>query len=240
MELTPEMEIALQKKLQEIIQHYDEVLTSVDENAQHTEGRAYGGVLRSSKGKLQEDITEELARIAWQFVGGDPNSLDINSQKISIPIQHDYISRIANQEVKQHILENIKDYVYGLSVDKHVFIDGEFVIGIECKAYAENAMIKRILIDFDLLKTQYPNLSCYLFQLESQLGGDYQQLTTPTYGSRPTHTIQSYFSCDLQIITLLEGARKVTRPIHKYFKPLKIEVLRNVVNILAKDMEQFL
>ena len=33
-------------------------------------------------------------------------------------------------------------------------------------------MIKRILIDFHLLKTIFPNISCYLFQLESQLGGE--------------------------------------------------------------------
>ena len=96
---------------------------------------------------------------------------EINSQKIPIPIKHEYLDKIKELQVQKHIRDNIVDYVYQLSVDKHIFIDGKFVIGIECKAYAENAMIKRILIDFELLRTQYPDLSCYLFQLEASLAG---------------------------------------------------------------------
>ncbi len=230
----------IEKRLQEIIQVYDAVVTKVDNVARASEDRAYGGVIRSTKGKLQEHITESLAKIAWQAVGGSLDALEINSRKIPIPIQETYINKIKNQKVENYIRENIADYVYKLSVDKHIFINGKFVIGIECKSYAENAMIKRILVDFELLKRQYPDLSCYLFQLESQLGGDYHTLGKPTYGSQPTHTIQSYFSCNLKIVTLLEGERKIDRPIHKYFKPIKIEVLRDVVAVLAEDMRRFL
>ena len=230
----------LEKQLQDIIQNYDTIVRGVDKNARNAEDRAYGGVIRAAKGKLQEHITETLANIAWQAVGGNPSVFEINSQKVPIPIKHEYLDKIKELQVQKHIRDNIVDYVYQLSVDKHIFIDGKFVIGIECKAYAENAMIKRILIDFELLRTQYPDLSCYLFQLESQLGGDYSNLKKPVYGSRSTRTIQSYFSCDLKVITLLEGERKVNQPIHKYFKPLKIEVLKDAVNILAEDMKRFL
>ncbi len=80
----------------------------------------------------------------------------------------------------------------------------------------------------------------FLFQLESQLGGDYSALEKPVYGSHSTHTLQSYFSCDLNIITLLAGERKVDKPIHKHFKPLEISVLQDAVDILAEDMSQFL
>lgn len=228
------------KKLQAIIDEYVTVVTIVDKDAHKSENRAYGGVIRAVKGKLQEHITEQLVRITWEKIGGNPTDLDINSKKIDIPIKRDYISRIEDPTVAKYIQKNIVKYVYKLSVDKHIFINGEFVIGIECKAYAENAMIKRILIDFDLLKTQHPNLSCYLFQLESQLGGDYSELTAPVYGSRSTHTIQSYFSCDLNIVTLLAGERNVNRPIHKHFKPLEISALQNAVDILTRDMKRFL
>ena len=236
MELTPELEA----RLTDLVQTYTTTIRSADEIAHNTEGRAYGGVLRAIKGRLQEDITEALATIAWQHIGGDPDLLEINSKKIPIRIRDEYIDRITEREIRNHIRENIDDYVYKLSVDKHLFINGNFAIGIECKAYTENAMIKRILIDFYLLKTQYPDLSCYLFQLESQLGGDYSTLEKPVYGSRPTHTIQSYFSCDLRVITLLEGERDIDRPIHRHFKPLNIEVLRDTVEILAEDMRRFL
>ena len=230
----------LEKELRDVIETYDRVISVVDSDAENAKDRAYGGVIRATKGKLQEHITEKLAAITWQFIGGSPDSLEINSKKIAIPIRNEYVSQIKEPEVRNYIKENIIDYTYKLSVDKHIFIDGEFVIGIECKAYAENAMLKRILVDFDLLKSRYPNLSCYLFQLESQLGGDYSSLAKPVYGSHSTHTIQSYFACDLNIITLLEGERNINRPIHQHFKPLKIEMLKDTVDVLAKDMKRFL
>ncbi len=228
------------EKLREIIRDYETVVRVVDQDASDSKDRAYGGYIRATKGRLQEYITDKLIRIAWQSIGGDIDLLEINSKKIAIPIRESYIARISEKDVSDYIRQNIKDYVYKLSVDKHIFIDGEFVMAVECKSFAENAMIKRILIDFDLLKTQYPNLMCYLFQLESQLGGDYCELTKPIYGSRSTRTIQSYFKCDLKIITLLSGERKVKKPIHKHFKELTIESLKDAMEILATDMKKFL
>ena len=226
----------LDQELQKIIQIYENVVKNIDATAHQDESRAYGGVLRAAKGKLQENITESLIKIAWQSVNGAPESLEINSKKISIPIQPEYIEKIPDPEVRNYIRKNSADYVYKLSVDKHVFIDGNFVIAIECKSYAENAMLKRILIDFDFLKKQHPDISCYLFQLESHLGGDYSSLEKPLYGSRSTHTIQSYFPFELNIVTFLEGERSIPHPIHKNFKPLQIEVLRDVVEMLKEDM----
>ncbi len=230
-----------EQELREIIGEYNTVVKVVDKDAKESEDHAYGGFVREVKGKLQEHITESLIMAAWNSVGGDPEVLEINSKKISIPIKEEYLDRIEDDEVKKHIAQNIDNYIYKLSVDKHVFVNGEFVIGIECKAFTENAMIKRILLDFDLLKTQYPNLLCYLFQLESQLGGDYRKLTKPIFGSHSTRTLQSYFSCDLTIVTLLEGERDIERAIHKpgCFKELNLEVLQDTVHILAKDMRQF-
>ena len=230
----------LAEQLQPIIDRYDHVVTVVDKDARDSENRAYGGFVRMAKGRLQEHITEQLVRVTWQHIGGDANSLEINSKKIAIPMRKSYLERIDDAVVAEHIRNNIKNFIYKLSVDKHIFINGEFVIGIECKSFAENAMIKRILIDFDLLKTIYPNLSCYLFQLESQLGGDYNKLTKPIYGSNSTRTLQSYFACDLNIVTLLSGERNINSPIHKYFKPLTLDALKSAVDILADDMKQFL
>jgi len=232
--------MTLRGKLQKIIRDYRTVVKVVDHNARESDDRAYGGFVRMAKGKLQEHITEQLVRATWTHIGGKAKVLDINASKIAIPIRQSYIDRIKDPAVAAYIRQNIDNYVYRLAVDKHVFINEKFVVGIECKAFAENAMIKRILVDFDLLKTQHPNLSCYLFQLESQLGGDYSALTKPVYGSHSTHTIQSYFSCDLHIVTLLAGERNINRPIHKHFKPLKIESLQNAVDILADDLKRFL
>ncbi len=133
--------------------------------------------------------------------------------------------------------------LYLQSVDKQVYIKDNFILGIECKAYTENAMLKRILVDFKLLKTLYPNIGCYLFQLESQLGGDYSELNEKTYGSAPTHTLLSYFpDVNLNIFTFLKGERKVDEPIHKhqYFKPLEESTILRAIQILSNDLRKYL
>ena len=69
-----------------------------------------------------------------------------------VPIQRDYI-KFLPAELKAHIKANKDEYFFNAQVDVHVYIDKKFAMGIECKAYAENAMLKRILVDFRLLKS---------------------------------------------------------------------------------------
>jgi len=77
----------------------------------------------------------------------------------------------------------------------------------------------------------YPNVKFVLFQLESQLGGDYSEIYKKVkVGSPSVHTLLSYFDIDLNIITLLRGERKVDEPIHKekFFKPLlSLKIINN-------------
>jgi len=227
--------------IKDIIQTYNSIVKGIDTDASVQTDRAYGGVIRSEKGKLQEYITEAIIRLAWHDLGGVDSRIEINSKKIHIPIQEKYIQHLESEEVRKHIGNKIDDYFYGLSVDKHIFIDRKLIMGIECKAYTENAMIKRILVDFHLLKTKYPNISCYLFQLESQLGGDYSKLTEITNGSISTHSIMSYFEdVDLNIFTFLEGERDVNKPIHKFFKPLEESIIKKAIELLKNDLKKYL
>lgn len=234
----------IEKGIDEIIKAYETVVKVVEKDANNNQTRAYGGIVRSVKGKLQEYITEEVIKLAWKNIGGNENEININSNKHKIAIQKKYIDTITDNEVKQYIQKNLEEYYYNLSVDKQVYVKNKFVIGIECKAYTENAMLKRILVDFKLLKTKYPNISCYLFQLESQLGGDYSQIDSKKiFGSPPTHTIMSYFpEVNLSIFTFLPGERKVDEPIHKanYFKPLKESVVEKAVMLLSEELSKYI
>lgn len=141
------------------------------------------------------------------------------------------MSKIRSPEVKSYLLKNFNKIFYRIKPDIQVFINGDLKISIECKAYTENAMIKRILVDCTLIKQIFPNVSFVLLQLESQFGGDYSHFTTGKFGSPSTHTLFSYFDVELNIITLLRGERKVDQPIHKreFFKPLTIEALKEAV-----------
>lgn len=237
----------LNTALGKIIEEYNTVINvmgSTSKEQVRDEGRAWGGFLRATKGKLQEHITESIVRAAFLHILKVPDSrLKINSDKIDVRIDETYVRELRDARVREYIQSRLPSYVYGLSVDKHIFVDNRFVAGIECKAYTENAMIKRILVDFMLLRKSYPDLRCFLFQLESQLGGDYSSLPAIAFGSQPTHTLMSYFrNVNLQIITLLEGERRVDEPIDRpnHFKPLKIEHLRRAAEAFAVAIEPVL
>jgi hypothetical protein len=78
--------------------------------------------------------------------------------------------------------------------------------------------------------------------LESQLTGDYSESGKKLiYGSHSTHTLLSYFDIDLNIITLLEGERKVNEPIHNdlHYKSLKKKVLEKGINTLSSLLKSY-
>lgn len=167
----------VEKEIEGIIGAYNHLVRGIDEKARDkSQTRAYGGIIRTGKGKLVESIARQVVQLSWIKLGRDSERLKLGREIVKIPIKKEYIGRIKSSEVKEYILKNIHNYYYPLSVDLHVWIDGNFVLGMECKAYTENAMLKRVLLDFTLLKQVYINISTVLFQLESQLGGDYSEL----------------------------------------------------------------
>lgn len=223
----------IEEKINEIILIYNTIIKGIEQIAIDDVNRAYGGVIRAAKGTFVEDITKLLLIIAWKELGGKDARLTFTKETKKLKIENKYINKLENKIIKDHILANIKEYHFLIKTDVHCNIDNELVIGVECKAYTENAMLKRIMVDFTFMKKLWPNLNCFLLQLENFMGGDYSEIEKKIiYGSKPTHTILSQFDIDLKIITLLEGNRHVEKPIHKkeYFKDLKVESLRNAVN----------
>lgn len=201
------------------------------------------GSIRSAKGKLVEDLAQRIVQLAWKEAGGDGGVLSFGDVKsYAMPVQEDYIAR-QPPEVAAYINALRSRDLYKAHVDQHIFVDGQLVMGIECKSYSENAMLKRILVDFWLLKFQHPNLICCLLQLESQLTGDYSDLeANPPTGSSSTHSLMSYFpEVDLHIVTLLDGERRVNRPIHQteYFKELRTESLERAIDRLSGLLQPY-
>lgn len=207
-----------------------------------SQDRAYGGIIRAGKGELVENIASNLVQIAWvDVLNQNPNRMEINKKKFPIGITDKYINRISDPEVKEYVSSNRDKLIYRFGTDLHVFIDKKLVLPIECKAFTENAMLKRILFDANLMKEANGIDTYYLVQLESQLGGDYSELNDVTYGSPATHALLSHVDVELKIITLLKGERKVDRPIHKaeFFKELKIGELQKAVELFAHDLDKY-
>ena len=201
------------------------------------------GEIRSAKGRLVETLAKGICSIAWEEAGGHPDDLSFQDRRrYGIPIQPEYIETVP-PEVNRHILENEDEYFYDAQVDVHMYIRKEFVMSVECKSYSENAMLKRILVDFRLLKSLYPDIVCCLLQLENMLGGDYSQpLASPQLGSPRSHVLMSHFpEVSLNVMTLLERDRKIKEPIHDpaYFKELKPESLDHAINRFSQLLTPF-
>lgn len=228
---------------QELIRSYNLLVGGIEDEAIDDEERAYGGVIRAAKGKLVESMAPHIIRLAWDDCGGQPERLSFGDVKAyRVPVQPDYVAGLPD-EIRDYINARLEQHFYSAHVDQHVFVDGDLVIGVECKSYTENAMLKRVLVDFRLLKSQHPDLVCCLLQLESQLGGSYSSpLAELQTGSPSSHTLMSYFpEVELHVITLLEGERRVARPIHRteYFKELNPEVLEHAIKRFSALLEPF-
>ena len=232
---TSRMGHKLDLTIDDIIKIYNNSIQTTQKQALDSP-HAYRGYVRLEKGKLVENICELLVSMAWRDCGGKPEDLTINSKKVPIKINKSYLSNFSENDKNR-----MSEYTYDLKVDRHVEIHNEFIMGIECKAYTGNAMLKRILTDFHLLKTSYPKLVCVLFQFESQLGGEYSDLTKdkPTGGSSAL-VLQSHFSdVDLKIITLLEGERDVKAPIHEFPKELTHHAVERAKNIICEGLRGY-
>ena len=224
--------------LNECVEEYEAVVGNIDDAARSQDHRAYGGMVRMTKGNMTESIVRNLLCAAWVGMGNDAARLQFANEKHDIPIRREYVGKITDEELRKEILGNLSVYKVKHGTDIHALVDGVFTLSVECKAYTENAMLKRILFDAFLLQQKFPKLNFALVQLENQMGGDFGAPSAErVFGSRQSHTLMSYMdTVDLHIITLLEGNRQIKQPIHKpeFYKPLKRENLEKAVATLAK------
>lgn len=203
------------------------------------------GKIRGAKGALVENIVDAIVSLAWHELGGESNRFDIRKRTSRIAIEEDYVKNLTPESVRNHVERNKGRYFYKVELDRSVQIDQELILGIECKSYIENAMLKRTLKDFELIvKLLYPKLLFCVFQFENSLGGDYGDAgKLVQLGSESTHTLLSHTpEVHLEIITLLDGDRKSNREIHKpqFFKELPVENVEICVNKFRNLLEPFI
>lgn len=202
------------------------------------------GQIRGAKGALVENIVDAIVSLAWYEIGGEANRFDIRKRTGEIEIEDNYVNNLTPDTIRNHVRKNRERYVCKLELDRAVKIDNNLILGIECKSYIENAMLKRTLKDFELVaKLLYPKLLFCVFQLENSLGGDYGEVSKRVHlGSESTHTLLSHAPLvHLEIITLLDGDRKSSREIHKpkYFKELPKDNVASCVSKFRALLEPF-
>lgn len=114
-----------QTRLNSLIDIVNHKIQGIEYVAQVDQERAYGGIIRSAKGKLLEEFCKEIVKIAWSELDGAKHRLSFSNQKIEIPLRKKYIESIQSEEIKQWIIENYSDFIFKAQVDNHILIDGK-------------------------------------------------------------------------------------------------------------------
>ncbi len=204
-----------------------------------------GGSIRGKKGKLVEILAEKIVILTWTKVLEQPIGRLTpapNKKKKAIKLKNveQYIQRYDGLPIAEIIEAKKSTIKYDFGADLHVFIDKQLVLVIECKAYTESAMLKRLIYDRRILHEFAPNAQYVLLQLESAFSGDFHKCSESSFGSNQYHVFMSREESNIEIITLLEGKRDSNNPIHRREnkKELKKEHLIYAVEVLAKILEK--
>ncbi len=236
-----------ENKINKFIHEFNLVVKNMEDDAQKecNNNRAYGGIIRAKKSKVAPDLTKKLIILAWEEIGGNSNKLFFGARRIEKRIEEEYVNNLLFEKIKQKIKNYQSRFLYKLPPDILLYtnIDGAPITYIECKAYMENAMLKRVLFDCEVAQKMYPKIDFFLFQLESFLGGDYCELKEEkdTFGSFATRTILSMKpNINLRIFTYLYGERDMKKPINKFHKSLLKETLEKVIVMFKEYLEKYL
>lgn len=103
-----------------------------------------GGQIRAAKSKLVVDLLDAIVHLSWCEMGGESNRFEVVTRRVKIPIEPDYVKNLTPKSTQNYIEKNKEGYFYPIELDLAGMIDSRLVLGIECKSYAENAMLKRL------------------------------------------------------------------------------------------------
>lgn len=100
------------------------------------------------------ETVEKLATLVWEEVG-------VNYPKLN--------SKITVGKKTPYKITDVEGNYINESVDRHCFINGEFILAIECKAYLDKCYLQRADSDFNLMKTQTNTTAGIVLSIENSI-----------------------------------------------------------------------
>ncbi|GEM_PF-1802168 len=220
----------MEKEVKRFCEWFDEQLSEMFKESE-------GGKLRARKGKLVEEGADKLVNIAWNMLGRK-EQIVIRRRMFLLPAPG-----------------NKKDG-YKIGLDRQIYIGGDspdkLVLCVECKAYAEVAMYKRVLLDCRIMKEALKHeigqeaaekVEFCLLLLESQLGGDFSKEIVPKERSPAVNAIDALFpDVNLEVLVLMDGERDINQPIHKeeFRKRLNPRRVKRAIEYFRQVLQQAL
>ena len=176
-----------------------------------------GGKIRQNKGDMVEEISSMVCRIAIDDLNKEFNKTTIiRIKKDTVDIFH----------------KNDRTVSYQMEIDRLVQIDGKTVGHIESKAYADLSMYKRALFDAYLATEHYPEIECFLFELEKGVADSSDSLKV----------LNSKFpEVVLHKHSLLNQLRSSSREIHDVcnYKELSSQEIEDAILFFKSKLRKF-
>ena len=158
-------------------------------------------------------------------------NLPKNVKKVPIlKVSQNYINLKNLKFTKKELATGYEDKFDGFILDNQ---DIKFVL--EYKAYSENTMLKRCLVDASIAQTFYKNINYCLCLLQSHL---YQNERLIGYNA---HSLMDFFyqkfRVNVDILILVKEPRVVNEDIIKKKYQINYELLKNAVNYFLNNFE---
>ena len=202
-----------------------------------TTSRASGGIKRMAKGDLVEEIYSRIIKFCLNEKKSNlklinkMGNLPKNVKKVPIlKVSQNYINLKNLKFTKKELATGYEDKFDGFILDNQ-----DIKLVLEYKAYSENTMLKRCLVDASIAQIFDKNINYCLCLLQSHL---YQNERLIGYNA---HSLMDFFyqkfRVNVDILILVKEPRVVNEDIIKKKYQINYELLKNAVNYFLNNFE---
>ena len=230
----------LEKKIKNLQIELNEIILNAEKKVdviKKTTSRASGGIKRMAKGDLVEEIYSRIIKFCLNEKKSNlklinkMGNLPKNVKKVPIlKVSQNYINLKNLKFTNKELATGYEDKFDGFILDNQ---DIKFVL--EYKAYSENTMLKRCLVDASIAQTFDKNINYCLCLLQSHL---YQNERLIGYNA---HSLMDFFyqkfKVNVDILVLVKEPRVVNEDILKKKYQINYELLENAVNYFLNNFE---
>ena len=230
----------LEKKIKNLQIELNQIILNAEKKVdiiKKKTSRASGGIKRMAKG----DLVKEIYSIIIKFCLNEKKSnlklinkmgnLPKNVKKVPIlKVSQNYINLKNLKFTKKELATGYEDKFDGFILDNQ-----DIKLVLEYKAYSENTMLKRCLVDASIAQIFDKNINYCLCLLQSHL---YQNERLIGYNA---HSLMDFFyqkfRVNVDILILVKEPRVVNEDIIKKKYQINYELLKNAVNYFLNNFE---
>ena len=230
----------MEKKIKNLQNELNQIILSAENKVdliKKRTSRASGGIKRMAKGDLVEEIYSRIIKFCLDEkksklkLINKMGNLPKNVNKVPIlKVSQNYINLKNLKFTDKELATGYEDKFDGFIIDNQ---DIKFVL--EYKAYSENTMLKRCLVDASIAQIFNKNINYCLCLLQSHL---YQNQRLIGYNA---HSLMDFFyqkfKVNVDILILVKEPRVVNEDIIKKKYQIDYELLEDAVNYFLNNLE---